>query len=285
MAASPVSGPGGSARDGEDAPPEPEERKDEVEEGAPAWTTTFGDLMSLLLTFFILLYAMSELKVERFTLATQSLSQALGGTAVIPPDTPTGLVADTPGIFHPEDGDEEEGITQEEREVLSAAELEMDDLLERLEELIEEQGLQDVISVEQSDEGVRLSIVASTLFPTGSAIMIEEKRWVLRCLAEVTSGLEFLAVVSGHTDNVPIQTPQFPSNWELSAARAGGVARELAQAGHSPDYLKVEAFGEYRPIDTNATEAGRARNRRVEILYSRTEIIARVERRLREMAP
>ncbi len=280
-----MAGPPGSSRspaDEEAAPPEPEERKEEVEEGAPAWTTTFGDLMSLLLTFFILLYAMSELKVERFTMATQSLSQALSGTAVIPPDTPTGLVADTPGMFHPEDGEQEEGITQEEREILSAAELEMDELIERLEELIEEQGLQDVISVDRSDEGVRLSIVASTLFPPGSAIMIEDKRWVLRCLAEVTSGLEFPAVVSGHTDNVPISTPQFPSNWELSAARAGGVARELAESGHSPDFLKVEAFGEHRPIDTNATDEGRARNRRVEILYSRTEIIAKVERRLRK---
>lgn len=282
-----MAGPPGSSRspgDEEAATPEPVERKEEVEEGAPAWTTTFGDLMSLLLTFFILLYAMSEIRVERFTLASQSLSQALGGTAVIPPDTPTGLVADTPGIFHPEDGDQEEGITQEEQEVISKAELEMDDLIERLEELIEEQRLQDVISVDRSEEGVRLSIVASTLFPTGSAIMIEDKRWVLRCLAEVTSGLEFLAVVSGHTDNVPIQTPQFPSNWELSAARAGGVARELAQAGHSPQYLKVEAFGEHRPIDTNDTETGRASNRRVEILYSRTEIIAKVERKLRERA-
>lgn len=279
-----MAGSGGPGRDGEDAPPEPEERKEEVEEGAPAWTTTFGDLMSLLLTFFILLYAMSELKVERFTLASQSLSTALGGTAVIPPDNPTGLVADTPGTFHPEDGDQEEGITQEEKEVISKAELEMDELIERLEGLVEEQGLQDVISVDRSDEGIRLSIVASTLFPPGSAIMIEDKRWVLRCLAEVTSGLEFLAVVSGHTDNMPIQTSQFPSNWELSAARAGGVARELAQAGHSPQYLKVEAFGEHRPIDKNDTETGRASNRRVEILYSRTEIIAKVERRLREKA-
>jgi len=86
-------------------------------------------------------------------------------------------------------------------------------------------------------------------------------------------------IVSGHTDNVPIRSAAFASNWELSAARAAGVARTLVGRGRDPSAVTVEAFGEYRPLATNDTPEGRAQNRRVEVYYSRETLQRELEGR------
>lgn len=261
-------------------PPDPPASQGLVEEGAPAWTTTFGDLMSLLLTFFILLYSMSELKMERFLLASQSLSEALSGTATEVPVEPTGPTPDGEDPLNPAEG--AAGLTPLELQILSAADADLESIARQLETFIHQNGLGETLSVVRSEEGVHLRILSSALFPSGSGVMHPESRWILSYLAEVTGTLGVRAVVSGHTDNEPIQTAQFPSNWELSAARAAGVARELVASGHDSDLLRVEAWGEYRPIADNDSPEGRGQNRRVEILFSREDVLATARRRLQE---
>jgi len=255
-----------------------------VEEGAPLWTTTFGDLMSLLLTFFILLYSMSEIRVEKFVLAARSLSDALSGTALEAPEDP----------LSPLEGPLEPDVMGAERtpEVLSAAEAlmrvdvlveeHMDRLLERLRTFIRENDLENTLSASASENGVHVRIESSAIFPSGSGTMHPESRWILEYLGEITRTLEIPAVVSGHTDNEPIQTSQFASNWELSAARAAGVARELVSGGHDPLMVRVESFGEHRPLASNETPLGRAQNRRVEILFSREDIAQATRRWIAE---
>lgn len=252
------------------------------EEGAPAWTTTFGDLMSLLLTFFILLYSMSELKMERFLLASESLSQALSGAALEAPQDPTGAVPGRDGPESPEA--EAPGITAQEEEALSETEAILEEIARRLREFIEGNRLEQVLSVEESGEGVHLRI-STALFPPGSAVMDPDSRWIVTYLGEITASLNARAVVSGHTDDTPIGTAQFPSNWELSAARAAGVARELAANGHAVDLLRVESWGEHRPIADNATPEGRAQNRRVELLFSRADVLASAREALAPAGP
>ncbi|TVR51830.1 MAG: hypothetical protein EA421_14845 [Gemmatimonadales bacterium] len=256
------------------------------EEGAPAWTTTFGDLMSLLLTFFVLMYSMSELKVERFALARASLSDAFGGFAVLPPTVPKGIIPDPDApipdtLASPLDLT----LTEDESQIFAVVDAYLERIARRLQGFIDDNGLQETLSVIRTPEGVRLRILSTTLFPSGSATLNNDKEWIVTVLGEITATLDVPAVVSGHTDNLPIQTSPFLSNWELSAARAAGVARELVANGHDPLGVRVEAFGENQPVATNDTDEGRAQNRRVEILFSREDILTSARRRMSEGRP
>lgn len=265
------------------ASPPPEE-----EAGAPTWVVTFGDMMSLLLTFFILLFSMSELKMERFLLASQSMREAMGGTAEEVVDDPMGLMPDPvdPDLQLQNPADAEQRTAGPESgqpeattplngnswvEEFSDAYLQR--IAERLADFIDENKLHELIEVVRADEGVYLRIKAVALFPSGVAVVPDEKEWILSVLADVTSEIEIPVVVSGHADNQPIRRGPFASNWELSAARAAGVARALVEHGQDPSSMRVEAWGEHKPIDTNATLEGRGRNRRVELFYSRKDVM------------
>jgi chemotaxis protein MotB len=268
----------------EEAPPPPPQAEGSgapVEEGAPTWVVTFGDMMSLLLTFFILMFSMSEVKQDRFLLAAQSLREAMGSTAEVPTDTPLGLMPDevdpeldlsNPGLndgatTSPVDGEGGEDVI----DVFAAAYMKM--IEERLQALVDSSGLSaESVEVVTEEDGVYLRIRNAALFASAQADVLPESRGLIRKLSGITAELGVPTIVSGHADSRPIQTAAFPSNWELSAARAAGVARILVMAGQAPESLEVQSFGEFRPIGDNATVDGRAQNRRVEIFFSRDYI-------------
>lgn len=247
-----------------------------VEEGAPLWTTTFGDMMSLLLTFFVLLYSMSELKQERFLQASQSLREAMGGTAAEVPEDPMALVDEAldPEMFleNAEAGSPGDAMLE------AVTDAYMEVIAKRLERFIDENELHDVFSVDRAQDGVYLRMQSSALFASGSGTLEPRAVPMLGYLAEITTTIDVRSVVSGHADNQPISTPQFASNWELSAARAAGVARHLVAAGQDPEMVRVESFGEFKPVESNATPEGRARNRRVEVFFARDDILDAVKR-------
>ena len=277
MSEGPVPGPDFSDDDSSEPPPE---------EGAPLWTVTFGDMMSLLLTFFILLFSMSELRMEQFLLASQGLREAMGGTAVETAENPIGpaaveldpdleLQSAAAPSGPPSSG--EALLTDSAAAVLARAELLADQYLDsiarELRAFVEEYGLEDALEVEQGEEGVHLRIQAVVLFASGEATISPDVRWLIDVLARITQQIKTPLVVAGHADDQPIATPSFASNWELSAARAAGVARGLVEEGHDPQRVRVESYGEYRPIADNAEEAGRRRNRRVELVYTRQDVV------------
>ena len=249
------------------------------EEGAPTWVVTFGDMMSLLLTFFILMYSMSELRQDRFLIASQSLREAMGSTGETPPEDPQGLLSPRPEpdsagtaagpeatpTTEPSDG------VDEYLETFTEAYMAM--LAERLAQLTEAQGLDSrTVEIVTMDDGVYLRIRDAALFGSADATLGPEGRTIVAALSEVTASLEIPTVVAGHADDRPIATDRYPSNWELSAARAAGVARFLVASGQEPAMVKVESYGEHVPVADNTTVDGRARNRRVELFFSRDEI-------------
>lgn len=253
-----------------------------AEEGAPLWIVTFADMMSLLLTFFVLMFSMSEVKQERFLIAAQSLREAMGSTAEVPSPNPIGLMPDevdpelemsNPGLNMgattiPIDGEGGEDVI----DVFAEAYMEM--IVEKLETLVEESGLEPgAVEVVTEEEGVYLRIRDAALFPSGSANLVTTGRELVASLADITSELAVPAIVSGHADSRPISTVAFPSNWELSAARAAGVARLLVAEGQDPEQLEVQSFGEFRPVADNETVDGRSKNRRVELFFSRDAIV------------
>lgn len=223
--------------------------QEDDEPTAPFWMTTFSDMVTLLLTFFVLIVSMSEVKIERFQ---EALSHFKGQTGVLDYET---MVPSPPTI--PED-------------VYRKREESLNELLEYL----KANNLEDKVEVNLTEEGVHVSIVDSVMFRSGRADLLQTAEAILVKVGEVLTPLAKGIVVEGHTDNRPIRTSQFPSNWELSGARASSVVRFFLEqeAALDPVSYKTIGFGEFRPVATNKTAEGRGRNRRVEILFSHAGI-------------
>lgn len=254
-----------------------------MEEGAPPWVTTFGDLMSLLLTFFILLFSMSEMEIEKFLLASQSLREAMGGTpeqvslqstGSVPGPMASRLQLDASEIMQSVKPAPPGSLELERTPVDRFVDSWLEIIRQDLQKFVEDNGLEETVRVEKEPEGVYLRIQTSMLFGSGEVLIQPEARRILEELTRITSKLKIAVVVSGHADDRPIRSAAFPSNWELSAARAAGVARYLVEHGHPPTMVQVESYGEFRPIGDNETPEGRAKNRRVELFYSRADVQA-----------
>ncbi len=214
--------------------------------------TTYSDMVTLLLTFFVLIVSMSEVEVKRFK---EALSHFKGRRSVLQFES---MVPPT----RPEENSEELYLSREER-------------LEELATFLKENELQEKIQVNVTERGVHVSIVDSVVFASGEAELLNSAREVLANVGKMLTPLAKLVIVEGHTDDRPISTSQFPSNWELSGARAASVVRFFLKQGDDalhPGQYKTVGFGEFRPVASNTTASGRARNRRVEILFSHAGI-------------
>jgi chemotaxis protein MotB len=216
----------------------------------PGWVVTYGDMMSLLLTFFILLVSFSSIQESKFKEAMESLQGALGVLAKYN----TTIDLETILVHQPRQTDNSEIYYQ----------------IKKLEQFLLEEDLDQAVEIELMADGVRLRVVDSFLFPSARADLQPQALKLLDSIAGLLDGMGEDITVSGHTDSVPINTPRFPSNWELSAARAIAVARRFQELGVDPTRMSAVGYGEFRPIDTNKTAEGRAANRRVEI-FLKTE--------------
>ena len=134
-----------------------------------------------------------------------------------------------------------------------------------MEQSLLDMGLDREIDIKVTDKGVAFRINAPYLFDSGKAMLKPQTVTVLSTLAGFIKKNSYPLRIEGHTDSAPISTPYFPSNWELSAARAVSVARYFQGLGVAPERMAAVGFGEYHPLDTNDTTAGMAKNRRVEI--------------------
>ncbi len=224
------------------------EEEDDEEPSAPAWMTTFSDMATLLLTFFVMIVAMSEVEVKKFQ---EALSFFQGRTGLLQSE----MVI--PSIKN-------QVVTQQQLSQEQAQKY------EELLKYLEENNLAGKVQVNLTDRGLHLIITDSVMFRSGEAELIEPSRTILRILAGMIDSRIQSVVVEGHTDNVPISTTRYPSNWELSAARAAAVVRFLLEQTRalSPERYLAVGYGEFHPRAPNDTPEGRARNRRVEILFN-----------------
>ncbi len=240
----------------------PEEEPESCEEGA-GWLMTYGDLMTLLLTFFILLFSMSETKMDKFAQLVQSLRSAIGKEDVPMAGTREGLeMLKMSGESKPEAVDELGGMVQ----------AELDSIQSEVEEFILKNKLGGQVQVKQDGRGAVITISDLVLFPPGETEINPEGLDILDKVKDMLKQFKYHIKVEGHTDNRPINTELFPSNWELSANRASRIVRYLIENGIPPEQLSAEGFAEYRPIADNKSVEGRAKNRRVEIVYERGAI-------------
>lgn len=233
--------------------------------GAPAWMVTFSDLVTLLLCFFILLFAFSTIDIVKFKAISDSFrkqSIVEGGVSIVSPDPPLHANTNVPLDEDKHSTDEQ----QSQMEVAQIQEEQLDDLFEQIQQYLEDNRLEDVISATRDDSGVILEIRDRVLFDSGRAEIKQEGIPFLAVVGRLLSPLPNPIEVEGHTDSVPMSSFQYPSNWELSTARSSRVLRFFIDANNiKPERLTAIGFAEFKPIATNSTSEGRALNRRVVI--------------------
>jgi chemotaxis protein MotB len=240
-------------------------KREEEHENHERWLVSYADFITLLFAFFVVMYALSSLNEGKYKVLSDSMTNAFRnvtvnatGQVIIPqtaPPTPPRIVA-PPKPAQPQP--KADPVKQEQREKMKNV---AKDIMEALAPLVRE----GKVRVLETSRGVTIEIADSALFSVGQAQLNIESTRALRAVADVIATSDFPVTIEGHTDNVPIKTAQFPSNWELSAVRATTVLRIFADAGVPPDRLTAIGYGETRPVEPNDSIEGRARNRRVSI--------------------
>ncbi|ADC63728.1 flagellar motor protein MotB [Allochromatium vinosum] len=244
--------------------------------GAPEWMATFADLMSLMMCFFVLLLSFSEMDVIKYKQVAGSLKAAFGVQRDIPAqEDPLGtsiiMQEFSPAQPQPTVINEVRQQTTDESkrflEILDPAVEDAQDKAEDLKQELKKEIAEGLIEINTIDDQVVIRIREKGSFPSASARIDTPFKAALMKIAEALNQVEGRILIAGHTDDVPIETLEFPSNWVLSAARAAAVAHTMTQVGGiAPERVEIRAHGDNRPVDTNETTDGRANNRRVEII-------------------
>jgi chemotaxis protein MotB len=236
---------------------------DEPEEGAPEWLVTFGDLMSLLLTFFVLLLSFSQTDVAKFKELAGSLEQAFGvqhQEAVY--NTPKGMkmvARDFDQAFV-----EQASVGEHEHKEPPLAKIAVQ--LHALLAPLEAQGL---VELETQENYLVMRLLGHTTFDSGKAEIRDDMIQTLQAIGRIVGGTTHDIFVAGHTDNVPTGGGTHRSNLDLSVARAAAVVDFFVTQGLVPaDKIATMGFGEYRPLVPNDSPENRQKNRRVEIILA-----------------
>lgn len=219
------------------------------------WLVSYADFITLLFAFFVVMYALSSVSEGKYRVLSDSLVSAFQNKAVTTPQT----VAPIPEVVQLRKNPKPVEPGAKQREQMRAI---GQDMLRVLGSLVQD----GQVKVTQSNRGVSVEINASVLFASGQAQLRANSGQVLQQVARVLSTGEQSIQVEGYTDDAPISTAQFPSNWELSAARASSVVRLFIDNGVATGRLSVVGYGPNNAVAPNDTPDGRAQNRRVTIM-------------------
>jgi chemotaxis protein MotB len=253
-------------------------RRPEEHENHERWLVSYSDFITLLLALFVVMYAVSHVNAGRYRAVAGSLVAAFGNQpnqlnpqpiATMAPDALPpihGPMGDSTGDYliakRARRAAEAQRRQQEKMEIIAR------DVMAAFDPLLKN----GQVRISQSNLGVRVEIDASLLFAPGQAVLQEESSRVLESVAQVLKNVDHAIQVEGHTDNIPIVTEKFPSNWELSAVRASSVVRLLIDNGVEAVRLTAVGYGENRPLEPNDSEEGRKHNRRVTVMILSTAL-------------
>lgn len=236
----------------------------EEHENHERWLVSYADFITLLFAFFVVMYAISSVNEGKYRVLSDSLVNAFrstvnaaGATVVAPPNSAGSPI---PVVVNKPQADPKTEAARAEHRV------KMRNMAEEIKRVLAPLVSGGQVRVTEGVHGISVEINASVLFAPGEALLGIEASRALRAVAQVVATGDFPVVVEGHTDNLPISTPNFPSNWELSAVRASSVVRLFVENKVGAHRLTAAGYGDQRPVADNVTPDGRARNRRVTIL-------------------
>lgn len=267
-----------------------------------AWAIPYGDLITLLLAFFVVMYALSSVNEGKYRVLSDSLvaafrsapkslepiqvgepTRARGATDVDLERTLVPLEIDN--VIKLDNEVVERSREWETMRAMGMSPAEIDETMAEIRELtemigneLEELVAADEVRLRESSFWLEIEINSGVLFPTASADLTPVSQPIVERLGEILATTDSRVHVEGHTDNLPIVTAEFPSNWELSAGRAATVVRLFAAAGVEPGRMAALGFGEYQPVAGNDTLEGRAANRRVVVVVTADQTAARDDR-------
>jgi chemotaxis protein MotB len=240
----------------------------EEHENLERWLVSYADFITLLFAFFVVMYAISSVNEGKYRVMSDSLINAFKEAPStdkliemqtkhpeIMPGTGKPIGKSVPQPRQTPDTPERQQAADRMKKVAK-------NVLQAMQPLIQN----GQVRVTQSPRGITVEINASVLFKSGEAVLQPQSTEALAAVAEVLTQVDNPIQVEGHTDNIPIKSPSFPSNWELSSSRAGSVVRLFTERGVPAARMVAIGYADNRPVDTNATPDGRSRNRRVNVL-------------------
>lgn len=227
-----------------------EKKPSDPPKGAPAYMSTWGDMCTLLLCFFVMLLAMSTIDPAKFNVAASSFQNALSGVLESYPS-----IMITKDIMVPRLGGDE----QNKRMAIEAA--------LKIKEVVKKEGLEDAVKVKVTESGIAIKLSDPIGFDIGESEIKPELIPTLNGICAIVNKVSSTQIrVEGHTDDLPIKSFKYPSNWELSSSRALNVVKFMAATGRiDPSRLSAIGYGEYRPLVPNTSTVNRKLNRRIEI--------------------
>jgi chemotaxis protein MotB len=228
---------------------------EEEHENHERWLVSYADFITLLFAFFVVMYAISSVNEGKYRVLSNSLTGAFGQSVIPDQTAPITPTVKLPPLPIPK---KTSAPLQKERDHMTRM---ARDILAVLEPLVRE----GKVRVTQTSTGVTIDINASVLFAPGEANLTEESYLALTAIASVLKADDHAIQVEGHTDNVPIRSPIYPSNWELSAIRASTVVRLFVENGVSEKRITAVGQSSKLPVANNNSPEGRARNRRVTV--------------------
>lgn len=231
-------------------------KKKKIEkDNSERWMLSYLDFITLLMIFFIVMYAISNVDSSKY----QKLSSSLqSGFSIGNGDNMISNGGDTSIVSNDNIQEESSDITEEEK---------LEDVKEKVDELVNDSDLKGSVSTSIQERGLIISFNNSVFFNSGQATIKNDWENKLISISKVLNGIDNYIRVEGHTDNVVINNEYFHSNWQLSSIRAANVVEFLITEGNvDPNRLSSIGYGEYRPVKSNDSEEGRSENRRVDIL-------------------
>lgn len=223
------------------------------------WLISYADFVTLLFAFFVVMYSISSVNEGKYKAFSESLSIALTNQ---PSSAPISIVPNEQELLL-------KALVDRRTTRLGEQQLKIQERMKNiaggLGQIMAPMVNRGIMSIVQSRRGVVIDISAQALFGTGEAVLQSESIEVLKQVAAVLAKEEYAIEVEGHTDDIPIATAQFPSNWELSSARASSVARTLIDNGVPAKNLAVVGLASNQPLVPNDSQENRAKNRRVTI--------------------
>ena len=254
-------------------------KKVEEHENHERWLVSYADFITLLFAFFVVMYAISSVNEGKYRVLSDTMVEAFSEQLKEAEQMPVPLLSDEDqqGDFmlrgeeiiqaqlgeEPSEEEQQEGFPQPTPSDLEPADNRLWVVASNLDSSL--QGFVDkkLVKINLQGDKIEIQLSSKMLFGSGSARLSADARKAFRDIAIIVKPLNNSIHVEGHTDNIPIKTLAYPSNWELSAARAASVVEYLARQGVAPERLAAIGYGEFRPMSSNDTEEGRRKNRRV----------------------